>query len=230
VPLETLLESPRESLPPRAVALTFDDGYLDSLSTVAPLLQRYEVPATFFLTSRWLDEPGEYWWDLLERAAASGEPAGHLHARLVHATLDQRDSEVRNLLSGRSVGAARVRPMLAVEAKALAAYPGVTIGAHSMNHLALPDQPADVIRGEVSESCAAVTRVIGTPVNVFAYPYGSYDRVSAAVVRSLCRWGISCDAGPLGESFDAATVPRLEVKRWDITELAARIESRFRLR
>ena len=62
LPLETLLESPPESLPPRAVALTFDDGYVDNLSTVVPLLQHYEVPATFFLTTRWLDEgdEGEY--------------------------------------------------------------------------------------------------------------------------------------------------------------------------
>ena len=229
LPLETLLESPPDSLPPRAVAVTFDDGYLDSLTTVAPLLERYRLPATFFLTSRWLDQEGEYWWDVLERAMPGGDEAG-LHDRLVHATLDDRETEVRNHLTARAVGAARVRPMLAGEARRLAAFPGVTIGAHSVNHLALPDQDLDVMRREITDSCAALTRVTGTPVNVFAYPYGAYDRVSASIVRASCRWGMSCDARPLTESFDAAIVPRLDVKRWDASELAARVEQRFRVR
>ena len=53
---------------------------------------------------------------------------------------------------------------------------------------------------------------------------------SGLAVRSSCRWGLSCDERPLTESFDAATVPRLDVKRWEVPELGARIESRFRLR
>jgi hypothetical protein len=41
--------------------------------------------------------------------------------------------------------------------------------------------------------------------------------------------GISCDERPLTECFDAATVPRLEVKQWDEGELAAQLERRFRV-
>jgi SAM-dependent methyltransferase len=71
LPLVDVLASPAESLPERAVALTFDDGYVDSLTTVAPLLQKYDLPATFLLTTRWRRERGEYWWDLLERVMLS---------------------------------------------------------------------------------------------------------------------------------------------------------------
>jgi len=226
VPLEALLERPMEALPERAVALTFDDGYGDNLTTVAPLLRKYQLPATFFLTTRWLNEAGEYWWDLLERAGLAESEAARLHDELVHATLEHRDGMLRSIANS---GNARVRPLPADEVRQLAAYANVSIGAHSINHLALPDQPAEVVRREIEGSCSALERVIGKPVGLFAYPYGAYDRASAAAVRASCRWGISCDDRPLTESFDAAAVPRLEVKRWDVNEFAVRIESRLRL-
>src|SRR5690348_413658 len=49
------------------VAITFDDGYADNLYDALPLLEHFEVPATFYLTSTGFDGPGEFWWDELER-------------------------------------------------------------------------------------------------------------------------------------------------------------------
>jgi peptidoglycan/xylan/chitin deacetylase (PgdA/CDA1 family) len=230
VSVETLLDTPPESLPERAVALTFDDGYLDSLETVAPFLGAHEFPATFFLTTRWLKQHGEYWWDVLERVPLADAERTRLHGLMVHATIEQRDALVGELAARHGAGGARVRPITAEEVRQLARQPRVTIGAHSVDHLALPDQTVEVVRREIEESCAALARVVGKPIGLFAYPYGAYDCASAAVVRSSCRWGFSCDERPLTESFDAAAVPRLDVKRWEVPEFAARIESRLRLR
>jgi peptidoglycan/xylan/chitin deacetylase (PgdA/CDA1 family) len=36
-------------VPPRPIVLTFDDGYVDATTTIAPLLRRYGWPATFFV-------------------------------------------------------------------------------------------------------------------------------------------------------------------------------------
>ncbi len=54
-------------IPARAVALTFDDGYDDFAATVHPLLVRYQVPATVFVTTGALPEPREFWWDRVGR-------------------------------------------------------------------------------------------------------------------------------------------------------------------
>jgi peptidoglycan/xylan/chitin deacetylase (PgdA/CDA1 family) len=53
--------------PHRAVAITFDDGYVDNLWTAKPLLERYAAPATFFLSTGALEDPGVFWWDDLTR-------------------------------------------------------------------------------------------------------------------------------------------------------------------
>ena len=53
------------SLPQKAIAITFDDGYADNLYIAKPLLEKYEIPATVFICTGYLGK--EFWWDELER-------------------------------------------------------------------------------------------------------------------------------------------------------------------
>ena len=54
-------------LPPRAVVITIDDGYADNLIHAKPLLKQYDVPATVFVTTGYIGQHREFWWDELER-------------------------------------------------------------------------------------------------------------------------------------------------------------------
>ena len=54
------------SLPPRAVALTFDDGYASVVETAWPMLRKRDMPATLFVCSESLPGTGRFDWDTRE--------------------------------------------------------------------------------------------------------------------------------------------------------------------
>ncbi len=84
LPLETLVRYRRaHRLPPaRAVAITFDDGYVDNATHAAPILARHGFPATIFLVSQAVG--GTNRWDragvLAGRPLLSWAQARALHA------------------------------------------------------------------------------------------------------------------------------------------------------
>lgn len=50
-----------------SVAITFDDGYRDNYTTAYPILKRHQVPATFFISSAYIENQNEFWPDKLIR-------------------------------------------------------------------------------------------------------------------------------------------------------------------
>jgi peptidoglycan/xylan/chitin deacetylase (PgdA/CDA1 family) len=58
----------RRTLPGNAVAITFDDGYVDNLREAKPRLAAAGMPATLFVTTGAVGQGTEYWWDELARA------------------------------------------------------------------------------------------------------------------------------------------------------------------
>lgn len=68
LPLQTLVaQASRHTLKRNSIAITFDDGYADNFLTALPLLQKYQLPATFFICSGNIGENKEFWWDELEK-------------------------------------------------------------------------------------------------------------------------------------------------------------------
>ena len=72
VPLRPALDNLASGrpLPPRAAALTFDDGYLDNATLAGPVLAAAGLPATFFLVPGFLDGAEPVWWEELGWAFA----------------------------------------------------------------------------------------------------------------------------------------------------------------
>ena len=63
IPLSALNEESGELESP--VVISFDDGYLDNYTTAKPILEKYQVPASFFITSSRIGKAEGFWWDRL---------------------------------------------------------------------------------------------------------------------------------------------------------------------
>ena len=72
----------RGTLPARALAITFDDGYADNFTVALPILQQLGLPATFFIATGFLDG-GRMWNDTVIEAmrARTGADARPVVAR-----------------------------------------------------------------------------------------------------------------------------------------------------
>ena len=72
-------------LPPKATAVTFDDGFRNNYTVAAPILEECRVPATFYITSGIINTDIMFWVDELEDCMnLSTHPS-------IEITLDKKD-------------------------------------------------------------------------------------------------------------------------------------------
>lgn len=64
---EVLIKQEQGKLPDNSVIVTFDDGYADNFYNAKPILEKYGIPATFFISTGHIGKKCEFWWDELER-------------------------------------------------------------------------------------------------------------------------------------------------------------------
>jgi len=67
IPLEELVEKlvKKENLAPRTCAITFDDGWRDNYQNAYPILRKYRLPATIFLTTNFIGTEEVFWPEML---------------------------------------------------------------------------------------------------------------------------------------------------------------------
>ncbi len=180
-------------LAPRAIGVTFDDGYADNYHFAWPVLRRLRLPATVFLATGHVGGArGLFWWDEVSRWRSAGlvtvEVEGLGRRRV--ATMGERDQLLEDLKS-LPVDDARLRVREASARSGLDPAPdlekaflswdqvremqseGIGFGAHTVSHCLLPRETAERRRAELVESRAAIARETGRPCELFCYPNGT---------------------------------------------------------
>lgn len=252
-----VVEAMREGrdLDRRSVAITFDDGYEDNYRKAFPILKRHGVPATFYVTTGSVGDARPLWTVELRRAVMRAQkPALELSFReagpLDVSTDDAREKAVREL-------AGHVKRCPAPEARAALAeilaaagaagrqerrvmmnwdeiremhQAGMTVGAHTGEHLNLPSLNDADLEKEVRGSRNALAVALDAPIEHFAYPNGRTDchcdaRVAGVVAAAGFVSAVTSVAGPASRRFSVYGIPRLGVygRHDDVARLAVDI-------
>lgn len=99
--------------PARAVALTFDDGYMDAYNVALPLLQQRGFVATFYIVSGFVGQPGYMGWQEIRALRDIGMELGAhsvTHSDLTSLGLDDLRAQVAQ--SGAMIAAELGSPVL----------------------------------------------------------------------------------------------------------------------
>ena len=207
-----------DSLPPRAVCLTFDDGYANNIEIGAPLLEQYGMTATIFLSSAYI-ESGEFYPFLKLRLIRLNAPEAELMSYKSNPLDRVMESaarwwpEVKNHLSEDQHRT--LRPMTIAEVSA--ANPQVlAFGAHTHTHCILSNESLERRCDEIRTSIHKVAQWTGRPVRVFSYPNGEpgdFQETDKQVLRSE---GVEVAVtGVFGANRRA--VDPLELRRYPVT-------------
>ena len=231
ISLPALLERYRDGrCTGREVALTFDDGVRNHLTTVYPLLREAGVPATFFLCSGLIDS-GQWVWNTEARARLQGLRATERKALAteegwpVH-TVEALVEWAKGLAPDRRTAfetAVRGRtpdfvptplqrdlyaPMTWDEVQSL--DPAlITIGSHTVTHPILTTLSAQDQAEELTASRARLEAQLGREVDIFCYPNGDSDPGVVEAVRQSYRWAVTTEESFWGPGHDPCRLPRI---------------------
>ncbi|HYE69982.1 MAG TPA: polysaccharide deacetylase family protein [Aquabacterium sp.] len=242
---EGVLRLKAGTLPARAAAITFDDGYADNHDVALPILQRHGLTAAFFVATGFLDG-GRMWNDtVIESVRASklqtldlsevGEQGLGVHdltdvvarrraidsiiSRVKYLQPVQRTDTVSRIAEASGAPLPATLMMRSDQVHALHRA-GMQIGAHTVTHPILATLAEEEVRREMQESKQCLERIIGSRVGLFAYPNGKpgedYDERSVAVARELgFDAALSTTWGAARQADDPFQLPRFTP--WDRT-------------
>lgn len=188
-------------LPARAIHLSFDDGFAECYSVARPLLLKYGIPCTFFITSGWVDNQRMFYRNkvslCLERLAELPHDAVRMVFTSLNNALDIKLVEAKDFkrwimalgpmdepvidMAAKMLGLdikeylSRRQPYLSSQQIMDLYEDGFIIGAHTRAHAKLALLAPGQVEAEIVESARFVQQLTGAERVPFSFPYSATD-------------------------------------------------------
>lgn len=230
-------------MPPRAVCITFDDGYRSTHDIALPILRELDLPATVFISTAFIDA-GNMWNEKIREAVRS-LPDGPLElavngvgARSI-ASLDDRKLAIEELTRAAKYMPPPDRLALTHQLETLAggvaqglmltsgmiramSQQRIEIGAHTVSHPILCSLDDAAARYEIEQCKRDLEAIVSQPVRYFAYPNGKtgldFDARHAKMAQEAgYEAAFTTEMGAANARHDLYRVPRSGP--WDATPL-----------
>jgi len=144
----------RRTVPPEPyVAFTFDDGFEEQYTGIAPVLEEFGINAAFFIIPGFVDGDQAY-----------------------------RDNLYRTTFT-RDRFLTSPKPPMTWEQIADLQKRGHIIGSHGMNHSGLLSAGTGILKEEIIKSKEVIESKTGAPCEYFAYPFGTKKGIGKEALK-----------------------------------------------
>ena len=196
----------------QTITLSFDDGYLNNLTVLLPILEKYNVPATVYVLGHVANKKYEniktVWSNYIDFLYQSNE-IDELHRLLKCKNEERQDlnvyydlvkksssEEMKELLiqfSKSSIVKEKMKSfdeesyllMNSEQLEQLSKSSLITIGSHAYWHCNLAEQSVEVQKKEMTNSKKELELIIREKVHSFSFPDGSYTRFSLDIAKEV---------------------------------------------
>ena len=201
------LEAGLQELGKSQVVITIDDGYRKDAEAAYPLLKRFGLRATLFITYEFADQNSFAWWD---RMTACRKHASHFRLKCLPADELERRVEKITGLTKRDKKPSKYDFLAWEELVRMADV--FDYGSHSETHPILTSISPEDAWKEIEGSKHKIEKKIGLPVRAFAYPNGNYSTSIREMVKAA---GYRC-AVTTRRGSNRAQSDAFSLRRWGI--------------
>jgi peptidoglycan/xylan/chitin deacetylase (PgdA/CDA1 family) len=206
------------------ILLTFDDGYANN-ALVLPVLERYKVPALFFIAVNHVLHNKAYWWDVifhLKEKGYSSRQINHIKAFCKTKNpkeINQYFTEELKIMDVSPLHESE-KPFNKEELRHFSTNPYVFIGNHTMDHAILTACDEEEVFYQINAAQEELKKIINYYPKHISYPNGNFSgKVVAIAQKCGLEVGYSCIRGknfmPQLNSFKG----NYQVKRFIIPKL-----------
>jgi peptidoglycan/xylan/chitin deacetylase (PgdA/CDA1 family) len=229
-------------LPPDAVAVNFDDGFLNNYSVAWPVIEEYQIPTTIYLATGFIGTGKMVWGDRLEatilmtdcselviclaeeercyplrttkeRTQAYTEIKAHCKM-LPNSFKDKLVSSIETQLGERDLSS---DPLFAFmnwdQVRQMDASQLVDFGAHTVDHVSLARMPTDQMKAQISNSVETVSRELEHPCKYFSYPEGQSTDYNDEVIEYLKESGFDHSPSAINGSNKVEETSPFHIRR-----------------
>lgn len=182
------------------IAITFDDGYLNNYNYAVPILEKYSIPATFFITTIAKDIP-YLWPDFVDLVSYYSNKKSIVFENATYQKNLKNEfiyngMSLKNKCKKLSFGAiiklysefkddwklVQYKPledywelMTHEQIKEISKNALFSIGSHSSTHTNLIEIPIEEAKSEILSSKKILEVICERPIFEFAFPFGNYN-------------------------------------------------------
>tara|TARA_Y100000034_G_C6894465_1_gene412097 strand:- start:1573 stop:2481 length:909 start_codon:yes stop_codon:yes gene_type:complete len=208
----------KKEYPEKYVSVTFDDTFKNVYDVAFPILKKYNIPATFFITTGMIDTNRMFWVDELEEMINfskskkitiqiprsttffirnNREKISAINAIKLFLKSSPRDIRSKTLEDVKKksgfLNAARAKNyknLSSENIREISGTNGYEIGGHTVSHEILSCLSDDDLDREISNCISHLSRITEKKIDLFSYPEGQSNHFNNRVIDNLKRRGI----------------------------------------